>query len=72
MKALASLYVGLGVGAVLGGAGGAAYQVLAAVREGSVLDAMEVLVFAAFGMPVGAAFGGLTGAIIGILRENKK
>jgi hypothetical protein len=70
-KALASLRVGLSVGALLGGVGGAAFEALTAVCEGSILYASHVLVFAAFGMPAGAAFGGLTGAIVGILRKNK-
>jgi hypothetical protein len=69
-KVVASLRVGLGVGALLGGVGGAAFEALPAVCKGSTPHAMEVLVFAAFGMPAGAAVGGLTGAIVGILRKN--
>jgi hypothetical protein len=71
-KALASLRVGLVVGALLGGVGGAAFEALTAVREGSRLDEGDMLVFATFGMPVGAVFGSLTGVIVGILRRRHK
>lgn len=72
MKTLASLYIGLAVGAILGGVGGATYAAVAAAREGSPIDPGELLIFAAFGMPVGAAAGGFVGAFLGILRDNNK
>jgi ABC-type uncharacterized transport system permease subunit len=72
MKTIATLYIGLAAGTVLGGIGGATYLAIASAREGVAFDPIDLFIFVPVGMPVGAAFGGLLGAFVGILRENKK